>query len=269
VAAGASHKYGIVSRNVRVSSYVGWINQVIYEFENGSEPVKGLLAHWDFDDISEGFAQDMSGVGHRGNIVRAKAAEGISRGAVEFGVSREIWNGSSAEYVEVPNRTSSLNGLLANDLKIRKDVTIAAWLYSESTNPGWSEKKDADALTVLAKSPLSRKTRDFALSVGHGYFRLDGGSGRFARSSVHAVPYRRWAHIAVTRAANVVRFYSNGNFIGQDRLPGDFPATDNPVLIGYLPEAGLTFSGKIDDLRFYNRSLSELEIKSLATKHLR
>ena len=130
VSGGASHKYGIISRNVRVSSFVGWIHETISKYESGNEPLKGLVAHWDFDDLSEGFVHDVSGVGHRGNLVRAKPTKGILGGAVEFrslrGASRLAMN--QKEYVEVPNETSAWNKVIANDLKIKKEITIAVWV---------------------------------------------------------------------------------------------------------------------------------------------
>jgi hypothetical protein len=125
------HKYGIISRNVKVSSFIGWINETMTRFESGNEPLQGLVAHWDFEDLSEGFAQDISGVGHRGNIVRARPTEGIVGGAIEFrALPEEFWLPmTKQDYVEVPNATGAWNRIIANDLKIAKDITIAAWIY--------------------------------------------------------------------------------------------------------------------------------------------
>jgi hypothetical protein len=121
------HTYGIISRTVRVSSYIDWIHGTIARFESGDEPLKGLVAHWDFDDTSEGFAQDVSGVGHRGNIIRAIPTEGIIGGAIAFRAPPETLNTpmTQQEYVEVPNATNAWNGVIANDLKIEKDITVA------------------------------------------------------------------------------------------------------------------------------------------------
>jgi hypothetical protein len=74
------------------------------------------------------------------------------------------------------------------------------------------------------------------------------------------MPYAAWQHIAVTRAENTVKFYINGQLIGKDQLTEDFPVSDNPLIIGHSPERDANFSGKMDDLRIYKRSLSQEEV---------
>jgi hypothetical protein len=261
-AAGPSHEYGIISRNVRVSSFIGWINETMSKFESGNEPLKGLVGHWDFDDLSEGFAQDVSGMGHRGNIVGAGRIKGMRGGAVEFrALPRLPMN--KQEYVEVPNATSAWNGVVANDLKIRKDITIAAWFY-RAISHSVGGRTSSDQNTILAKVSLSKKSRDFSVMVWENHLRFYGGGENYARSAAHNMSHATWQHVATTRAANTVKFYINGHFIGQDRLAEDFPVTDSPLIVGNLREAGWNFSGKMDDLRIYNRSLSREEVRRLA-----
>lgn len=89
VSAGSSHLYGIVARVVRVSTFIGWIHATMARFESGDEPLTGLVAHWDFDDLSEGFAQDVSGVGHRGEIVHARPTAGIRGGPLNLALELE------------------------------------------------------------------------------------------------------------------------------------------------------------------------------------
>jgi Concanavalin A-like lectin/glucanases superfamily/Trypsin len=257
VSAGASHKYGIISINVRVSSYIRWIHETISKYESENEPLRGLVAHWDFDDLSEGFVHDVSGVGHRGNLVQAKPTKGILGGAVEFRSQRDASKlaMNKNEYVEVPNKTSAWNKVIANDLKIRKDITIAVWFNRAMPRTG-GLKIDP----LVAKVSVSKKNRDFALMIWQDHLRFYGGGESYARSLSHSMAYGTWQHIVTTRAGNTVKFYINGNFIGQDRLVEDFPLSDNPLIIGYLPDAGWNFDGKMDDLRIYNRSISHEEV---------
>ena len=100
--------------------------------------------------------------------------------------------------------------------------------------------------------------------IWQNHLRFYGGGESYARSPAHGMAYGTWQHIVTTRAGNTVKFYVNGNFIGQDRLAGDFPLSDNPLIIGYLPDAGWNFVGKMDDLRIYNRSISQEEVVLLA-----
>ena len=268
VSAGESYKYGIISRNVRVSSFVGWVHETISKFESGNEPLKGLVAHWDFNDLSGGFAHDISGVGHRGNLVGVKPTKGILGGAVEFGSSGGAFRlpPNKQEYVDVPNETGAWNGVVANDLKIKKDITIAVWVYRAIQRDA-GVSLATNIAPIVSKASLSNKKRDFSVSIWENHLRFYGAKGNYARSPTYRLPYGSWQHVATTRAGNSVKFYVNGKYIGQDRLVGEFPSTDNPVIIGNLPGTGWNFSGKLDDLRIYNRALSSEEVGLLADRN--
>ena len=263
--AGSSHTYGIISRTVRVSSYIDWIRGTIARFESGDEPLTGLVAYWDFDDLSEGFAQDASGVGHRGNIIRAVATKGIMGGAIAFRAPPEKFNNpmTEQEYVEVPNATSEWNGVIANDLKIEKDITVAAWIYRIMSG-GATGSKSSDIDTIIAKAPISGTNHDFALILWEDHLRFYGSGNVYAPSPTHDLPYETWIHIAATRAGSTVKFYINGNLIGSNKLHGNFNVSDNPLIIGNFPETGFNFSGSMDDLRIYNRSLNQEKVMLLA-----
>jgi hypothetical protein len=263
--AGSSHTYGIISRTVRVSSYIDWIHRTIARFESGVEPLKGLVAHWDFDDLSKGFAQDVSGVGHRGDLIRAIPAEGMIGGAIAFRAPPEKFNDpmTKQEYVEVPNATSAWNGVIANDLKIEKDITVAVWIYRiMSGSATGSETSDID--TLVAKVPISGTDCDFALILWEDHLRFYSSNNSYATSPTHDIPYETWIHIATTRAGSTVKFYVNGHLIGENELSGDFNVSDNPLIIGNFPDTGFNFSGRMDDLRIYNRSLNQEEVMLLA-----
>lgn len=70
-----------------------------------------------------------------------------------------------------------------------------------------------------------------------------------------------WTHVAGTFDGNDIKTYINGKLAATLRHPGT-PDVNNAVIVGafQLPE----WKGTIDDLRFYNRVLSEKEIKILS-----
>lgn len=265
VAAGPSHTYGMLSRNVRVSSFLPWIQATMSRFAADDEPLKGLVAHWDFDDLSDGFAHDVSGVGHRGTVVRAGPTDGILGGGLALRASPEHFRlpMTAQEYVEVPNATSAWKGVIAHDLKIPRDITIAAWVYRIRSG-GEDGKALSDRDTIVAKVPLTNKNSDFAFMIWEDHLRLYGNMEHYAKSLAHTISYATWHHVAVTRLGNIVKFYVNGKFLGHDQWSNDFSVSDSPLVIGNFPEAGLNFSGKIDDLRIYNRSLTQEEVMRLA-----
>lgn len=84
----------------------------------------------------------------------------------------------------------------------------------------------------------------------------------------------KWYHLAVTRNANLVKFYVDGQLVkegvGESR---DSKATIDNTLIGVRyysdrVQSNYSFQGNIDELRIYNEALTANEMSTLynATK---
>lgn len=144
-----------------------------------------------------------------------------------------------------------------------RDLTIAVWVYRIKPDHA-DDVAASDIETIVAKVPVSETKGDFFFFIWKDRLRLYGGSKAYARSHILSMPYETWLHIAVTRAGNAVKFYVNGEFLGEDYLAEDFPTSDNPLIIGSSPGAGFHFNGKIDELRMYNRSLHQEEVRLVA-----
>jgi len=96
-----------------------------------------------------------------------------------------------------------------------------------------------------------------------GFFGLDNTTGK---SVIRA---NQWNHVAITISATEWALWLNG-YKEASRIPATAPTINlGDGLIGaWLGTDGVTvdreFTGKIDDVRFYNRALSQEEIASLA-----
>jgi hypothetical protein len=79
-----------------------------------------------------------------------------------------------------------------------------------------------------------------------------------------------WAHVTVTRVNTKLKFYLNGDVRDSATVVNNLVSgLSTPMLVGgsvLISNFGLGgyFSGLLDELRFYNRGLSQLEIDSLA-----
>ena len=73
-----------------------------------------------------------------------------------------------------------------------------------------------------------------------------------------------WYHCVAVAASNITWLYLNGQLVKQGTNYGNFNTTD-ALTIGGQNGAfnGRVFSGKIDDVRIYNRALSSNEVASL------
>ena len=76
---------------------------------------------------------------------------------------------------------------------------------------------------------------------------------------------KEWQHFAATyEYGKLARFYKNGVLNGEAYADKEIVPNKLPLLIGYEPFGASEYLiGDMDDLRIYNRVLSEQEIQEL------
>ena len=85
------------------------------------------------------------------------------------------------------------------------------------------------------------------------------GGGTFASSPLYgtaALPANTWTHLAVTYDRATLRLYVNGVQVASAAATGNIATSTNPLQIGGDSLYGQYFSGRIDEVRVYNRALS-------------
>lgn len=204
--------------------------------------VPNLRGYWALDETAGTAAGDSSGYHAGGNIVgtfQGGAVLNQAAAAPRFGTSVDF-DGSNDE-VYLGNALGSYTS----------DFTIAAWI-----NP--------DSLTGIQRV-LSSST----LNGGGFGFGLTGDDLRFTTygkqdyNITADLPANTWTHVAVTFDANFdATFYVNGVSIGTITGTQAAGATIDNFFIGRtgIMEA---FDGRIDEVRFYDRVLSQAEVASL------
>ena len=193
---------------------------------------RGLVAYYSFDDCS---AKDLSGNGNDGIIYGAKCVDGKFGKALSFdGVN---------DYMEVPDSPS---------LDITDEITIEAWAYLKSTN---AEALVAKNENVIVTGFWSNRT----------HLRL--GSDTVYGSTVTT---GQWYHYIATikdiGSYRELKIYLNGVLDVSKETTEDFVINSNPWTIGQEWDNGNPsdfFNGIIDEVRIYNRALSEEEIRAL------
>jgi len=73
-----------------------------------------------------------------------------------------------------------------------------------------------------------------------------------------------WYHVAITYGGGVRKLYLNGSLVRSDSYPYDFSGSDQ-LFIG-SDTWNQAFSGKIDELGYWNRALSNSEVLNLCRK---
>jgi hypothetical protein len=202
----------------------------------------GLVAYYPFN----GNANDESGNGNngtvQGNVVLTTDRFGKANKAYEF-------PGVEFNYIQVPDAPSLQMNVF----------TLNAWIYT-STDYGYGQ--------------IVQKGRDienghyglYTTSVGgtNLYGGVNGTTG-IAQPSIGV-----WHMVTGSVSGSLAKFYLDGKFMCDTTLSNSYVYSgSDPLAIGMHYFSGVysywtyPFKGKIDDIRIYNRSLSDNEISIL------
>lgn len=157
----------------------------------------------------------------------------------------------------------------SENLDIEDEITMMAWALAD-------ENLTADWRTVVGKSPTS--------VLGQNSFAYDirtdqTGTLRFSLNIegvwTHVMGpilgIDTWYHIAGTYDGSTMILYLDGEAIGNTATSGSINVVADPVCVGNIVDAaggGFNeyWSGAIDEVRIWNRALSEEEVKRNMTQ---
>jgi len=212
------------------------------------EDDNGLVAYYPFN----GNANDESGNGH----------DGIEKGTFSYGVG---FDGSSAKFngtdtfIEIPHSDAlSLNG----------KFSISVWVKSNDTNPysGLVSK-------ILPNVPRNGYTLGANyVSTGSDIYMNQykewGNIAAGVRSSSDVLN-DEWHHVTATYDEQNFRLFIDGQLETQKTYTGGLTPNTMPLFLGRDPYNAVPqnrhYNGEMDELRIYNRVLSENEISGLYT----
>ena len=118
---------------------------------------------------------------------------------------------------------------------------------------------------------------DQLISLSNGYSNINGWSLTSYNSDVTAISFdtgiipeiNTWHHLAITRDDEYYKAYYNGKLLGTKSVNGKKPGYGNGTPKFYIGNrhTGQGFTGIIDELRIYDRALTEQEIQTLYTNY--
>jgi hypothetical protein len=199
----------------------------------------GLVGLWKFDEGSGTTATDSSGNGNTGTLigsptwVNGKLGKSLSFDGVD-------------DYVRV-ERSSSLD--------VTAQVTVETWVYPRAYDNHIVSR-------VIGGDPYSAHVYVIGTS-GDGKAHYSVNHSPMAAHSEATISLRTWTHLAMTYNGSHVCLYVNGTFDSKYAQTGPINTTSCWLGIGCKPQCGLAyFNGIIDDVRIYNRALSQQEIQA-------
>jgi hypothetical protein len=195
----------------------------------------GLVAAYGFNESSGTGVVDVSGNNNNGTF-----GSGVTRTtAGKFGGAL-VFNGSSG-LVTIPNSAS---------LQLTTGMTLEAWVNPSVVNSAWRDVIYKGNDNYYLEGTSSNGGRPGA----GGTFGTTYGTGSLAANT--------WTHLAVTYDRVTLRLYVNGVQVSSLAATGSIATSTTPLQIGGDSIYGQFFQGMIDEVRVYNRALSQAEIQT-------
>lgn len=227
------------------SSITRFVTDVVHTPLPGTcAAMSGVVGWWRL----EGDAKDSSGYKNNGKVVGATPTKGYG----SQNESAYSFNGTSNE-IAIPDSAS---------LTIATNVSLTAWVYptSSGTIRGVATKNNWN--TSVDNPPFAlqiNEVNEFAFTTVSA-----GGSFRYA-SPVPLIAANTWYFLTGTFDGTTVKSYLNAVASGVAQSQTDLAATTGqPFRIGQ-GKSGLNrwFMGTIDDVRLYNRALTQTDVTTL------
>lgn len=215
--------------------------QVPVDFTTGIYNNTGLVASWHFSEGSGTFTADSSGQGNNGTIYNGEIwttnKQGEEKSALSFP--------ATGNYINIEDSSAS-----GHSLDLLENFTFAAWVYPDSF-PTFS--------AIIAKR--SGGGYQYELRFSSNRISLLTSSGSIDADFITLVD--QWHYVAVTRdtVSGLTTLYVDGNSYSAANL--GIAHFDVDVTIGKNADGTHIFNGSIDEVRIYNRALSETEIQQL------
>jgi type II secretory pathway pseudopilin PulG len=208
----------------------------------------GLVGYWPFDEGNGTSAADASGNGNAGTLMNGPAWQAGSNCKVGGCLSLD----GADDYVNAGNSNSLMPASL----------TVMGWMrLGAGENGNWMFINRAPGGTpgsyyIYADAPTIAEWSIFSNAGAR-------------RDVVGPISKNEWYHIAGTTDASsqVQKIYINGILQGQ-QVAVPLGSNTSTVLFGSYGGGGYYLNGTIDDIRVYNRVLSEAEVQAIynATK---
>ncbi len=222
-----------------------WIGLIASSTCPAQEEIKvirqGLISWWRFDEGKGTISKDASNTGNDGTIYGAKWVAGKVNSALYFD--------GTDDYVDCGNDAS---------LKLTGDFTVEIWVKLDKISMG----RNVCIIDYIYTDGYSLfKNHRNKLKAYRGYKMQKGGVETGAICGVKYLLADTWYHIAyvVNTSVSTGYIYINGELDNSGTLDNKPGFTKGNLFIGKRGD-GYWFNGIIDEIRIYNRPLSDTEI---------
>jgi len=205
------------------------------------------IGWWNFNDGTGATLSDKSGNGYDGSIVGPTWASGIDGYSLSFA--------NSSDCVIIPDRP-------ALNFNAGSSFSISLWVKGPRT------QLDGAGIVNKGIATLEQYCVDMSQGGYRFYARDQYATVTMVISQVF--PNNTWDHVVAVmdRSLAIMKIYVNGALKASAAPPSSLYQTTEPLVFGNRKNIGsslynLPLNGCIDDVRLFNRALSDSEVKSL------
>jgi hypothetical protein len=215
-----------------------------------------LVSSWSMDDGKGATVTDQIG-GHNGLLSGASWTPSVTV-INSSGFMLDLGKGSASpsaldfndkdNYVEVSD-SPALNA---------KNFSIAFWIAPDSS---------ADWIPIIGKQSKSQNQQagwvvTWDNSSPRQICLIAYSASNTSLETGIPVPLGEWTHVAFTYQPEEIAAYQNGELARNTSSPGFQPSSE-PLRIGRTQSSSGCFDGLIDNIQYYNTSLTETEVRNL------
>jgi hypothetical protein len=100
------------------------------------------------------------------------------------------------------------------------------------------------------------------MSGGRPHFYIGTTSGLAGAYLTNPLPLNQWTHLGIVFTGTEARFYLNGTLTQTSPLTATITARGQQLRVGADAATGQFYKGLLDDLRIYNRTLTDTELQT-------
>ncbi len=258
--------------DVRIYNRVLPPTEVSDLFRSNRELTNGLVGWWKFDEASGTTATDSSVTANNGTLNGGTRISGMQRRRVPL-ITAERWVSSSFpdEPVVVPGGRRTVRSLGTHALKFNGTTSLATNTYvlgAGSFSVGMWIRFDRFVVNDrVIDAQITGPADGFTLIVGAANslsFTIRNSTTNVASiSNVDDLQAGRWHHIVCTYEVNSVKYYLDGVIQSRD-TSATMTASAAVFTVGRRSPSSSNFlNGAIDQMLFYERVLTPVEVEGL------